>query len=332
MSKRTVLITGANTGLGFEAARQLAGRDWGRIFISARSEAKGTDAVTRLVEATGRPADTFGVAVFDNNQPETVRAAVEVLARDGQRFDAVVLNAGGIPPADDAGRPRRVESGLTELYAMNIGGHAVLIDGLLGAGLLSEGATVMLAGSEAARGIPAIRLDTPVLPEGFPSLDATLEAIATGAHAGSDYDNMADYGLVKLIGTVWMRQLRDRHGLRALTVSPGFTAGTEAMRNLPTIQKVMFRFVMLPLMRALGNAHDLEVGAERYIQALEDARLEAGGFYASGGTGISGPLAEQTEASQPLLGDPAFEAAVGRLVDSHVQRVRAAEPGLAAAS
>ena len=315
-ANHTVLVTGANAGLGFDSARQLALSGWGRVFISARSQAKADGAIARLVEATGRPAGDFGAAIFDNNKPETVRAAVSALAKAGQSFDALVLNAGGVAQLDEAGKPRLTDAGLSTMYTMNVHGHALFVDGLLEAGLLSAGATVMFAGSEASRGIPAMRIATPVLPEGLGDLDATLEAVMRGDHAAQKgYDSMVDYGTVKLIGTVWMRVLSQRHGLRALTVSPGFTGGTEAMDKLPAFQRVMFRYVALPIMKLLGNAHDLEFGARRYVQALEDQDLQAGGFYASAGQGISGDLAAQDPSLQPLLLDPAFEAAVTRLID-----------------
>jgi NAD(P)-dependent dehydrogenase (short-subunit alcohol dehydrogenase family) len=312
----TVLITGANAGLGFDSARQLAAAGWGRVFIGARSQAKADGAIARLVEATGRPAGDFGSAIFDNNKPDTVRSAVATLAKAGQTFDALVLNAGGMAHMDGTGKPALTADGLSTMYTMNVHGHVLFVDGLLDAGLLSEGATVMFAGSEASRGIPAMRMATPTLPQGLGDLDATLEAVVRADHAGQKgYNDMVDYGFAKLIGTVWMRVLSQRHGLRALTVSPGFTGGTEAMEKLPAIQKFMFLYVALPIMKLLGNAHELEYGAKRYVQALEDEAIQAGGYYASPGKGISGDLTLQDPALQPLLLDPAFEAAVTRLID-----------------
>lgn len=318
-TQHTVLITGANSGLGFDSARQLAKGGWGRVFISARSQAKADDAIARLVAATGRPISEFGSAVFDNNVPATVHAAIEVLTAAGQQFDALVLNAGGVAQLDDAGGYPMSSDGLSTMYTMNVHGHAIFVDGLVRAGLLTEGATVMFAGSEGSRGIPAMRMATPTVPDGYTDLDAALEAVATGTHVGKPgFDPMIDYGFVKLIGTVWMRQLAQRHGLRALTVSPGFTGGTAAMDKLPGFQRFMFQRIALPIMKLMGNAHDLEFGARRYVQALEDTTLQAGGFYASAGTGISGELAPQGPDTQPLLANDAFEAAVFRLVEGHL--------------
>lgn len=315
MSK-TILITGANSGLGFDSARQFAQRGWTKVIIGARSEAKADAARQQLMGLTGLKAEVFGSAIMDMYKPETVQQAVAALAAAGTRLDGVVLNAGGLPPERDDGLPHQLPTGVTELYAMNIGGHAVLVHGLLDAGVLNEGATVMLAGSEAARGIPTMMMASPELPAG--DVDAAVRAVVAGTHAGPGYDAMLDYGMVKLIGAAWMRHVSETHGVRALTVSPGFTGGTAAMDKLPLAQRVMFKYVAMPLLKLTGNAHGLEYGAKRYIQAFEDRSLEAGAFYASPKRGISGPLALQTSEHQPLLGDPAFTAAVGRLVEEQV--------------
>lgn len=320
---RTVLITGANSGLGFDSARQLAasGR-WDRVILSARSQQKGDGAVARLMEATGRPSDAFGVSVFDNNLPETIGPAVEALAAAGATLDAIILNAGGMATPNDDGTPATTPSGRSAMYEMNVGGHAHLVHGLIERGLLSKGATVMFAGSEASRGIPAMGAKTPTVPEGLGDLAATLQAVVHATHVRGKYDPMVDYGFVKLIGTVWMRHLHEQHGLRALTVSPGFTGGTAAMDNLPTAMKVMFRYVMLPIMTMIGNAHGLETGAARYLQGLEDTSLKAGGFYASPGNKTSGDMVEQTVDKQPLLGNADFHAAVGRLLAPSADALR----------
>ena len=61
--QRTALVTGANSGLGFEAARQLAELGYESIVLACRTEAKGDQARKELVELTGvDPFSTLTVA------------------------------------------------------------------------------------------------------------------------------------------------------------------------------------------------------------------------------------------------------------------------------
>src|SRR5260370_16490942 len=54
-SGRTFIVTGANSGLGFETARELA-RHGGSVILAARNEAKGLDAVARIKAEQPRAA------------------------------------------------------------------------------------------------------------------------------------------------------------------------------------------------------------------------------------------------------------------------------------
>ena len=142
-------------------------------------------------------------------------------------------------------------------------------------------------------------------------------AAATGTHVSADVDDLREYGLVKLLGTAWMRDLARRHGdrLRVLSVSPGMTTGTNAAEAMPWPMRWVMKTIAMPLMRLLGKAHDVESGAARYLRGLEDPSLVNGGFYGSPGTGLTGALTLQSAAQQPLLEDDAFSAAVGRLME-----------------
>jgi hypothetical protein len=243
------------------------------------------NAIERLAAATQLDKARFGAVVFDNNSPATVLDAIASLRGEELAFGAVILNAGGLPKVDDSGAPRTLDNGTSELFAMNVGGHAVLIDALMEAGLLA--------------------------------------AVARGEHVDDGYDMMVDYGLIKLFGTLWMRDLAANHGYRALAVSPGMTGGTSVMDNLPLPMRLMFRYIALPLFKLMGNAHDVGVGAARYLQAVEDDTLRAGGFYASPGGKVSGKLTEQDPALQPLLNDGELQATVAAFLASEVARHRA---------
>jgi NAD(P)-dependent dehydrogenase (short-subunit alcohol dehydrogenase family) len=100
MQQRIALVTGANKGIGFEVARQLARRNF-RVFIGARDEKAGVAAVQKL-NKEGEKEDYdkghSGVAVtflkIDVSKPDSIRRAAEEFSRSTDRLDVLVNNAG----------------------------------------------------------------------------------------------------------------------------------------------------------------------------------------------------------------------------------------------
>ncbi|MBB3729420.1 SDR family oxidoreductase [Nonomuraea dietziae] len=95
----TVLITGANKGLGLEAARRLGEQGW-TIFLGSRDEGRGRAAADKLT------ADGANVVMvpLDVTSDESVADAVRLVREHTDRLDVLINNAGapgrGIAPAD----------------------------------------------------------------------------------------------------------------------------------------------------------------------------------------------------------------------------------------
>src|SRR5690606_38490570 len=85
----TVLITGANRGLGFETARQLAGRGW-TVLLGARDPVPGRTAAEKLAAGGG---DVHHVPL-DVTDDESVDAALDRVAAMTDHLDVLVNNAG----------------------------------------------------------------------------------------------------------------------------------------------------------------------------------------------------------------------------------------------
>lgn len=88
-SKRIALVTGANKGIGYEIARQLAS-EGATVLLGARDPKRGEDAAVTLRE-TG--LDTRSI-VLDVTEPETIQAAASYVDEHFGRLDSLVNNAG----------------------------------------------------------------------------------------------------------------------------------------------------------------------------------------------------------------------------------------------
>lgn len=93
-SGRTIVITGANTGLGYEAARVLAGKN-ARVIIACRSPQKARAALERILAL--HPDAEVEPLELDLASLESVRQAAAQLEQE-QRLDVLINNAGIMVP------------------------------------------------------------------------------------------------------------------------------------------------------------------------------------------------------------------------------------------
>ncbi len=87
----SVLITGANSGIGKEVARQMAMRSGvERVYLACRNESRAKAAEQELRTRTGKSC--FKIVLMDVSSPASVRSSLSTLK---DPIDALVMNAGG---------------------------------------------------------------------------------------------------------------------------------------------------------------------------------------------------------------------------------------------
>jgi NAD(P)-dependent dehydrogenase (short-subunit alcohol dehydrogenase family) len=94
---KTALVTGANKGIGFEVARQLAGRGF-HVFIGARNRGAGRKPADEIAKDGGK-ATFLEIDVADN---ASVTSAAREFSKSGDHLDVLVNNAGIMMDGDDA--------------------------------------------------------------------------------------------------------------------------------------------------------------------------------------------------------------------------------------
>ena len=287
-----MLITGANVGIGKDVARQLALRaEIGRIYLACRNRDRATQAKAELEAVTGR--SIFEIILMDVADLGSVRAGLAII--DGS-IDALVLNAGVI---GDKKLMNLTADGVTKLFATNVLGHAVLLEGLLTENRLNE--VAVFVASEAARGIPRLGFKRPTFVS--TSTDELTTVIDGSYFADRKFDQNLAFGQVKYIGALWMAHLaRQYANLRFISVSPGNTTGTEAAAGAAP----PLRFAAKHIMPLLGISHKLEVGSKRLVDGVTDPTLLSGVFYASAAGKLKGPMVDQAEIFADLA-NPSFQ-------------------------
>ena len=109
----SILITGANAGLGKETARQLAlKKETEKVILFCRNQGRAEAAKKDLEEKTGKKI--CEIIIGDVTDANSVRKAVEEIK---EPIDAIVLNAGGVIGKTAA---KSTPSGMNQLAATNI--------------------------------------------------------------------------------------------------------------------------------------------------------------------------------------------------------------------
>jgi len=291
-NSHTALVTGANSGLGFEAAAQLVEAGYGRVILACRTAEKASEARTRLVERTGK--DIFDVLAIDVAElKSSARAAQELVDQPG-KIDLLVLNAGG-----SASTLTVTTEGIELIMAMNLFGHHLLTMKLIEAGKLSSQVHIVIAGSEGARGnLPRMAgIDYEAIQSAVGGdLDAAMDAVARGEQPVPFNANRA-YGNAKLWVTWWVAALARNlpKGMVVVAVSPGASPGTNVNRAMPAIM----RWTVLPLIKVIGPwlklTGSVAEGARRYVDASEFGAEASGKFYASPPGAMVGTLEVQQD-------------------------------------
>lgn len=308
MNTSSILITGANSGLGFEAARQFAQRRGvTKVILACRSLAKAEEAQQRLEELTGRKI--FETLLVDVSNLESCRNAAESL---NSHVDGIVLNAGGAGGSE----PTKItQDGVIFTFAANVLGNVHLAELLMGNGKLSKGGSVMYVASFAARGAPELGAAKPPITEG------TIEewtSVVNGEKFITNKSYTDHYGAVKLMGALWtMSMARQNPDMRFITIDPGMAAGTSGADAFPWYQKWATNATMR-VMQLLGRAHSVEVGAKRYVDVLLNHDDFKTGIWWGSKKGLTGKLADQREHWPEIIGSESAQDNANTVIHNYL--------------
>jgi dehydrogenase/reductase SDR family member 12 len=225
---KTVLVTGANSGLGYATAAALV-RAGAAVRLLVRNQLKGEDARDRLVAR--HPGADLDVYVADMSDLAQVRAvAARIREREGH-LDGLVHNAGAM-----FRERRETAAGIERTVALHVVGPHLLTRELADLLGTSAGRVVWVAsGGMYTQPLSVRHLQSP-----------------------SDYRPSVAYARAKraqvVLAAQWQQRVGDTSGFDVHAMHPGWALTPGVSESLP-----VFRRVMGPLLRGATDGADTTV-------------------------------------------------------------------------
>ncbi|XP_048747816.1 retinol dehydrogenase 11-like [Ostrea edulis] len=239
---KTVIITGANTGIGFEIALHLARRN-GRIILACRNSEKGEAARSRIVQLSGNSNVVF--RLVDVSMMSSVRAFVDVIKREEKKVDILINNAGVVTLEKIL-----TEEGLELTFATNHFGPFLLTTLLMDLLKKSKGRVVNVG--SAASVIGTVDCDNLRAEKNFSSLQ---------------YHNS------KTANLLFTKELARREtDVLISCVHPG-TVRTDVFRHMPLPVRIIISTVFRVLTKSPTE------GAQPVLFCALDDSVQTGGYY-----------------------------------------------------
>ena len=247
-SGRTAVITGGNSGIGFEAARVLAQRG-ALLLLGCRDQGKAHDAVVRIRAMA--PGADVRVVPLDLASLRSVRAAAAQVRSACEGIDLLINNAGvKMPPHGVTADGFELQFGINHLGHFALTG--LLLDRLAG----RPGARVVTVSSNNHR-------------EGRINFD--------DLQSQHGYRRIAGYGQSKLANLMFTYELQRRLAAAgspaiAAAAHPGLTR-TDLARYLSRVMTTYYVLVERPL------AQSAAMGALGTLRAATDPAVRGGDYY-----------------------------------------------------
>ncbi|GLB81417.1 SDR family NAD(P)-dependent oxidoreductase [Mycobacterium kiyosense] len=244
---RTAVVTGANTGVGYQTAAALAAKG-AHVVLAVRNLEKGRAAADLIARA--HPGAIVAIQVLDLASLDSIRTAADELKSKHDSIDLLINNAGVMTRTKST-----TKDGFELQFGTNHLGHFALTGLLVERVLRAPGSRIVTVSSPGHR---------------FPRSDIRFNDLQWER----DYKPLDAYGQSKLANLMFTYELQRRlQGTNTIAVAahPGGSK-TEIVRNSP------------PLVRFMGPLfQSAEMGALPTLRAATDPSVLGGQYYGPGG-------------------------------------------------
>ena len=277
-SDRTVVVTGANGGLGFEATLAFA-RKGATVVMACRSLDRGREAAHAIRDAIGNATESSGSNAESGTGSQSPGATLDVRECDLASLDSIASFATGVRDDYDAidvlcnnagvmAIPRgETADGFETQFGVNHLGHFALTGRLLPALVAADGESRIVTHSSEAHTMGEIDFDD--------------------LHGKESYGKWAAYGQSKLANLLFAYELQRRletagiAGTKSVACHPGY-ADTDLQYRGPRESGSRVRYAMMWVANAvLGQPPERGVLPLLYAATAPD--VEGGAYYGPGG-------------------------------------------------
>ncbi len=297
MNEGSVLVTGGNSGIGFECARSLA-RAGRHVVIASRSRSASDDAVTRISAESG--ADRIEAMELDLASPSSVRRLVREIEQRDLPLQSLVCNAG----LQFRNGPVLSDDGYELTFAVNHLGHFLLTNLLLSRLVRRAPARIVIVSS----GVHDPRRFTGMPKPRIADIDTLSK---TGGANGGPYDGGLAYVNSKVCNLWFAYELErrlvaaglGRRGGQAIAINafdPGLVPGSGLAREYPPAARFVWEAVMpgmaAVLTRFVPGISTAEKSGDALARLVLDPRLGLAGarYYPSHTRWLETPSSEQS--------------------------------------
>jgi NAD(P)-dependent dehydrogenase (short-subunit alcohol dehydrogenase family) len=257
---KTVLITGANAGIGFATARFLAARpDW-HVLLACRNQSKANAAMAAIQEAHRDarvgfvPLDLFSLASV-RRVPETL-TAMRI-----PHLSGLILNAGGFNSG--AKSLEFSEDGFERTFQLNFLGHFLLANFLIER--MTASGRIVFVSSDLHD--PAATKMGKLMPPKY----GPVEDLVRGTGKAAKLKPMARYATAKMCAMMTAYELDRRLRKMGSTIavnswSPGVVPTTQAAKGVNPILKIII--TSPSFVKFMGSHHSTEEEAARALGGL----------------------------------------------------------------
>lgn len=248
MKDRIVVITGANRGIGKEAAKELA-RTGAKIYLASRSINSANDAREEIIRETNNK--NIFVRELDLASPESIRKFVESFKKEEIKLDVLINNA-GLWSGD------KVLSAFNEemTFSVNVLGHQLLTKLLVDMLKKASPSRIINVASHFAGGI-----DIDDVSFDRRKYNPTL------AYRQSKQAN-------RMLTREWARRL-ENDNIVVYSMTPGFIPSTDLFRNQNVVGKLLLKLFGLIEGRTIQQGADTIV----WLASTEESPGNNGGFF-----------------------------------------------------